>query len=103
MTNETEFGNRNAKMNQRFLGPSRLDAGGPACYELGDASQGHGLCCSRRGAFFGDRSIASSSVHRDQYSGPEGVSAGMLCEQGLLHNIPSADWPASSTTREIES
>jgi len=90
-------------ISQRFLGPSRLDAERPACYQLGDAPQGHDLCCSRRGAFFGDRSIASSSVHRDQHAEPEGVSARVLCEQGLLRNVPSADWTTGSTAREIES
>jgi hypothetical protein len=80
----SNFGGNKSKI----AGPSRLDAGRPACYQLGDAPQGHGLSCSRRGAFFGDRSIASSSVHRHEYAEPEGVSAGMLCEQGLLCNIP---------------
>jgi hypothetical protein len=75
-------------MSQRFLGPSRVDAGRRACYRSSNASQGHGLSCNRRGAFFGERSIAGRSVHRDKYAGPEGVSAGVLCEQGLLQNIP---------------
>jgi len=68
-----------------------------------DAPQGHGWFCSRRGAFFGDRSIAGRSVHRDEYAGPEGVSAGVLCQQGLLRNIPPANWTTGSTAREIGS
>ena len=42
-------------------------------------------------------------MHRDEYAGPEGVSAGVLCEQGLLRNIPPANWTAGSTAREIGS
>jgi hypothetical protein len=80
-----------------------LDAGRWAWYQSGDAPQGHGLYCSRRGAFFGDRSIASGSVHRDEYAGPESVSARVLCEQSLLRNLSSADWTTGSTAREIGS
>jgi hypothetical protein len=88
MSSTVEISLISAEISQRFVGPSRLDAGGHACYQLGDAPQGHDLCCSRRGAFIGDRSSASSSMHRDEYPGPEGVSAGLLWKQGLLRNIP---------------
>jgi hypothetical protein len=83
------------------VGP--LDAGRRACYQSGNAPKGYGLSCCRRGAFFGDHSIAGSSMHRDQYAGPEGVPAGVLWKQGLLRNVPSTDWTTGSTAREIGS
>ena len=63
--------------------------------------QNYGGCCSGSGSFFSDSPIAGRAVYRYKYAGPEGVSAGMLCKQGMLRHLARAHGTSKSTASEI--
>jgi hypothetical protein len=66
-----------------------------------DAEQDHGVCCSWPGAFFSDGATACGGVYHDKHAERKSVSAGLLCEQGLLRHIARAHRATGPTAGEI--